>query len=133
MVKKWEKTRVCFVLTAFLTNFVRVITFYLIKIMKETLVNIVRWCRRYISLTLLIVVAFVVYVLFFNENSIMRSLELNDEIESLKAEIKDNTDSLDYYSRQLQLLHTDPETMEKIVREYYHMQHPDEDVYVFEK
>lgn len=100
--------------------------------MKETLVTIYRWCRRYISLTLIVVVAFIVFMLFFNDNSIMRSMELNDEINSLKAQIKDNSDSLDYYTRQLRLLQTDPETMEKIVREYYHMQHPDEDVYVFE-
>ncbi|MBQ9072884.1 MAG: septum formation initiator family protein [Muribaculaceae bacterium] len=100
--------------------------------MKETIKGIYQWCRRYISLTLVAIVAYVVFMLFFNENSIMKSFELNDEIASLKAEIKDNTDSLMHYDTLLQRLNTDPETMERIVREYYHMQRDNEDVYIFE-
>lgn len=99
--------------------------------MKQTLITIYRWCRRYISLTLIIVVSFIVFMLFFNEYSILHGLELNDEINELKVKMKDNTDSLNLYTTKLKLLHTDPETMEKIVRENYHMQHQDEDVYVF--
>lgn len=100
--------------------------------MKETIKGIYQWCRRYISLTLVAIVAYVVFMLFFNENSIMKSFELNDDIASLKAEIKDNTDSLMHYDTLLQRLNTDPETMERIVREYYHMQRDNEDVYIFE-
>lgn len=100
--------------------------------MKETIKGIYQWCRRYISLTLVAIVAYVVFMLFFNENSIMKSFELNDEIASLRAEIKDNSDSLMHYNTLLQRLNTDPETMERIVREYYHMQRDNEDVYIFE-
>lgn len=100
--------------------------------MKETIKGIYQWCRRYISLTLVAIVAYVVFMLFFNENSIMKSFELNDEIASLRAEIKDNSDSLIHYNTLLQRLNTDPETMERIVREYYHMQRDNEDVYIFE-
>ena len=73
------------------------------------------WLRRYVSLTLIVVVAFVFFVLFFNDNSILQSFEYNRQIQELN-------DRLD----------TDPETMERIVREQYHMQRPSEDVYVFE-
>lgn len=100
--------------------------------MKETFTKIYYWCRRYISLMFIAIIAFVIFVLFFNENSIMRSFELNDEIEQLKAQIKDNTDTLNFYNDMLHRLSTDPETMERIVREHYHMQHPDEDIYIFE-
>lgn len=100
--------------------------------MKETIKGIYQWCRRYISLTLVAIVAYIVFMLFFNENSIMKSFELNDEIASLRAEIKDNSDSLMHYNTLLQRLNTDPETMERIVREYYHMQRDNEDVYIFE-
>lgn len=89
------------------------------------------WCRRYISLTLIAVLAFVAFVLFFNENSVMKGYELNREIERLKAEIKENTDSMNYYMHQNELLRTDRETMERVVREQYHMQRDNEDVYVF--
>lgn len=100
--------------------------------MKKGIVNTYRWCRRYLSGMLLLVVAFVLFVLFFNDNSIMKSYEYSREIERLKAEIKANEDSIDHYMRLNRSLDTDPATMERIVRERYHMQRASEDVYVFE-
>ncbi len=90
------------------------------------------WLRRYVSLTLIVVVAFVFFVLFFNDNSILQSFEYNRQIQELKDEIRSNEDTLRYYQELNDRLDTDPETMERIVREQYHMQRPSEDVYVFE-
>lgn len=94
--------------------------------------RLLRWCRRYISMTLVSVVAIIVFVLFLNENSVMRTYEYQQEISRLKAEIKANSDTLTLYEELNSRLETDRETMEKIVREQYHMQRPDEDVYIFE-
>ena len=33
------------------------------------------WCRRYLSVTFLILIAFIVIVLFFNDNSFVKSVE----------------------------------------------------------
>ena len=38
---------------------------------------------------------------------------------------------MNYYRSLNQRLDTDPQTLERIVREQYHMQRPNEDVYVF--
>lgn len=100
--------------------------------MKKTVRNSYRWCRRYLSLTLFVVIAFILFVLFFNENSIMKSFEYNDRIVKLKEEIQQNEDTLRYYRNLNDRLDTDREAMERIVREQYHMQRPNEDVYVFE-
>ena len=62
----------------------------------------------------------------------MKSFEYNDRIVSLKEEIKQNTDTMQYYRELNDRLNTDKETMERIVREQYHMQRANEDVYVFE-
>jgi hypothetical protein len=75
-------------------------------------------------------VAFVVIVLFFNENSFLKSVEYTSRINELREEIKDNEDTLRYYQQLNHALDTDPETMERIVRENYHMQHENEDVYI---
>lgn len=99
----------------------------------EKIKRIFKWCRRYFSFTLLAVVAFVVFMLFFNEYSVMKTMEYKREIEELKAQIKLNRDSTEYYREQNARLRTDPATMEKIVREQYHMQRADEDVYIIEK
>lgn len=88
------------------------------------------WCRRYISMTFILAMAFVCIVVFFNENSIVRSLEYRDRIVELEDEIRANRDTFKYYDALNHALDTDPETMERIVREKYHMQRENEDVYI---
>ena len=99
--------------------------------MRETLTNVWKWCRRYVTVMSVIVVGFMVYSMFFNESSV-KSMEVNNEIERINNAIKQNEDTTAYYNQLLQRLSDDPETMERIVREHYHMQRPNEDVYVFE-
>ncbi|MDD6280750.1 MAG: septum formation initiator family protein [Bacteroidales bacterium] len=91
-----------------------------------------RWSRRYITLPLIVAVVYIVFVLFFNDNSYFKSVEYQQEIDRLEAEIKANNDTMQYYHRLNSSLSTDPRELERIVREQYHMQRPDEDVYIFE-
>lgn len=88
------------------------------------------WGRRYITFPLLVAVGYIVFVLFFNENSYSRSARLQDEIDMLEAQIKENTDSMLHYQRLNRSLDSDPQTLERIVREQYHMQRVNEDVYL---
>lgn len=88
--------------------------------------------KRYISLPLLIVVAFVAYVLFFNENSVMQSMDYAAEIRSLQNKISQYEDTLRHYEQLNRRLDSNPEELERIVREHYHMQRPSEDVYIFD-
>ena len=97
----------------------------------EKIRNLLGWGRRYISFTLLIVVAYLAFLLFFNENSMMRSIALDSTIDSLRTEIRVNQDSLEYYKALNNRLSTSPEEMERVAREQYNMNRPDEDVYVF--
>lgn len=97
----------------------------------EKIRNLLGWGRRYISFTLLIVVAYPAFLLFFNENSMMRSIDLDRTIDSLRTEIRVNQDSLEYYKALNNRLSTSPEEMERVAREQYNMNRPDEDVYVF--
>ena len=70
------------------------------------------------------------YILFFNDNSVMDNYRYQKEIDRLEDEIAKNYDTLQYYQRQVELLRTDPETMERIVREEYHMQRENEDIFI---
>jgi cell division protein FtsB len=100
--------------------------------MKEGLSSAWRWTKRYVTLPLLIAVAYIIYILFFNENSYFKSMEYQTEIDRLEAEIKENNDTMLYYHQLNTSLTSDPAELERIVREEYHMQRPNEDVYVFE-
>lgn len=92
----------------------------------------ITWCKRYLSFTLLAAITVGALVLFFNENSLLTSIEQERLISELEARISDANDTLTYYRDLNRSLNTDKETMERIVREQHHMQHPDEDVYIFE-
>lgn len=98
--------------------------------MKEQIKDGWRWCRRYITFPLIVAVGYVLFVVFFNENSYSRSAELQEEIDALEAEIKENNDTMQYYRRLNAGLDTDPVALERIVRENYHMQRVNEDVYI---
>lgn len=91
----------------------------------------IHWLKRYVSLPLLAVIAFMAYVLFFNENSIWRSMELSHDKRQLEAKIAMYEDTLQLYTRLNARLDKDPAELERLVREQYHYQRPSEDVYVF--
>lgn len=92
----------------------------------------ISWCRRYISVMNVLVIGFICYTLFFQGNSMFRYMEYSHTIDSLRTEIKQATDTMEYYKLMNQLLSTDPELMERVVREQYNMVRENEDVYVFE-
>lgn len=79
---------------------------------------------------MLVVSGIIIYMLFFTDNSAALAYEQNRQIEALQAEIKDNRDTLEYYERLNHALSVDPEAMERVVREHYHMQRDNEDVFV---
>lgn len=92
----------------------------------------INWLKRYVSPSLLMVLAFVVFVLFFNENSVMRSMDYAAEIRDLEEQIAEYEDTLRHYEELNRRLDSDPVELERIVREHYHMQRPSEDVYIFD-
>ena len=90
------------------------------------------WCKRYLSLMSVLVIAFVGYTLLLQDNSLFKYMQYSNTIDSLKVEIQNYRDTMDYYTRMNSLLSTDPKVMERVVREQYKMRREGEDVYVFE-
>ncbi|MBD5240163.1 MAG: hypothetical protein HDS64_10445 [Bacteroidales bacterium] len=92
----------------------------------------INWLKRYISLPLLIVMGFLTYVLFFNDNSLKKSIDYAGEIRTLEEKIAQCEDTLRHYEALTKRLDSSPEELERIVREHYHMKRPSEDVYIFD-
>lgn len=90
------------------------------------------WCRRYITLVFVGLLALYVYVLFFNDNSYGHLRELHSEIKRLEKEKQENRDTLEKYHDLNQLLLSDKNELERVAREKYGMQRPGEDVYIVE-
>ncbi len=92
----------------------------------------IKWLKRYVSLSLLVVLGFIAFVLFFNDNSVAKSYDYAAQIRELEGEIAQYEDTLRYYQELNRRLDSDPQELERIVREHYHMQRPSEDVYIFD-
>lgn len=57
-------------------------------------------------------------------------MEYDRQISDLRKEIKENLDSADYYRTRRKALEEDGGDLEHIARERYHMQKPDEEVFL---
>ena len=83
------------------------------------------------NLFVIILIAFAIWMLFFDANSYLIHHELNSEIDDLE-------DEKDYYRREiekdkkaLEELSTD-EGLEKLAREKYYMKRENEEIYIIE-
>ncbi len=83
--------------------------------------------NRYI----IIIILFLIWMLFFDENSFLNHHELNKEIDKLEK-------STDYYEKNIKKDKkdikklNDPDSLERFAREEYRMKKKDEDIYIIE-
>lgn len=84
--------------------------------------------HKYATVTLV----FAVFIIFIDENNLIRRLNQNHEIGRLKREIETYRKAYENDTQQLNELITSPDKIEKIAREKYFMKKPNEDIYVFE-
>ena len=66
------------------------------------------------------------------ESSVTQRIEYQRQIDSLSAEVAVVQDSVDYYRELNRRLASEPEAMERVVREQYNMKREHEDVFVLE-
>lgn len=82
------------------------------------------------NVLIIIIVVFGIYITFSAENNYMKIVEYKNEIRELERKKKAAEDTFRLYKQKLDQLETDPETLERIVREEYRMKRDNEDVYI---
>lgn len=97
----------------------------------STTARLWNWVRRYMRIPTLLFVALLIYLVFFGEFSAPLKAEYQHQLDSLQQCLDSERDSLQYYRELNRRLSCDPELMEQVVREQYHMNRPGEDVFVF--
>jgi len=70
--------------------------------------------------------------MFFTEKSTGETYRYTRIVEELKVRLKQEQDSLEYYRQLNDNVYTSLDAMEQVVREHFHMQRANEDVYVVE-
>lgn len=90
------------------------------------------WRRRRGAIPFIVIATVIVAVLILNEEtSVKTNMEYEAQINELKAEIKHNRDSAEYYRRHRIAIERGDDDLERLARERYHMQKPTEDVFVY--
>ena len=82
---------------------------------------------------LITIVAFLVIIVFLDENSLIQRAKHQQEINTLNSEIEKYRKQFEEDTRKLKELTTNPEALEKIAREKYLMKKPNEDIFIFEE
>ena len=78
-------------------------------------------------------VVFGVIIVFLDENSILRRIEVANEARNTRNEIEKYRQDFEESTQRLNELDADSNSIERIAREKYLMKKPNEDIYVFEE
>jgi cell division protein FtsB len=78
----------------------------------------------------LAVTAFIVWMIFFDDNSLKRQRTLNSRIDEIKGMKAFYTAEIEKNNKAIYELETNIETVEKYAREKYMMKRDSEDVYI---
>jgi cell division protein FtsB len=93
--------------------------------------SIRRFFGRYKYIITLLI--FGVIIVFLDENSILRRMEVANEARNTRNEIEKYRKDFEESTLRLNELDADSNSIERIAREKYLMKKPNEDVYVFEE
>lgn len=83
------------------------------------------------NMFVLIFICFVIWMLFFDANSLIIHSELNSEINDLEDEKAYYNNEIEKDKKAINQLSTD-EGIEKLAREKYYMKRSNEDIYIIE-
>ena len=82
---------------------------------------------------LITIVAFLVIIVFLDDNSLIQRAKHRQEINALTDEIEKYKKQYEEDTEKLKELTDNPEAMEKIAREKYLMKKPNEDIFICEE
>ena len=89
--------------------------------------------KKYLNKYIITLGIFALIVLFLDENSMLKRMQMNQEERELREEIEKYRDDFNESTRLLGEIPADSVAIEQIARERYMMKLPEEDIYVFEE
>jgi hypothetical protein len=92
-----------------------------------------KWYKILLNKYLIVAVFFVVWMIFFDQNSYFIHKELNKEIKELNHDKKYYTEKLEKESIQIHRMKTNVDEIERVAREKHYLKKEDEDVFIIEE
>jgi len=96
----------------------------------DSLKKIPSWLKNKYLLTLL---AFAVWIIFFDHNDLFMQIERTAELHQLEKGKTYYSTQIEAIKKELQDLKSDPASLEKAARERFMMKRDNEDVYIIEE
>ena len=90
-----------------------------------------RWFSLLTNIYILVLTVFVVWMLFFDTNSLLIHMELRREIDKLEKQ-KEFLQEEIQKDKEVRDRLSDPEELEKFAREQYYLKKKDEEIYIIE-
>ena len=90
-----------------------------------------KWFKIATNAYILVLTAFLVWMIFFDTNSFLIHLELQKEIEKLEKQQEFLLDEIAKDKKIIEKL-SDPDELEKFAREQYYLKKKDEEIYLIE-
>jgi cell division protein FtsB len=98
----------------------------------DKLKAIYRTIRPFLNKYLITVVVFLVFIVFVDENNVIRRVQYETKIRELKQDIRHYRKLSEESESKLKKLHSSNAELERVAREDYLMKKPNEDVYIVE-
>lgn len=86
--------------------------------------------NKYVNKYTVTLAVFIVWMLFFDSNSLLERYDTYTRRREVDREIKYYHSEIERNKALLDALGSDTETLERFAREHYRMKKPDEDVYI---
>ncbi len=90
-----------------------------------------KWFSIATNLYVVVLTAFVIWMVFFDTNSLLIHRELQKQIDDLEKQKEFLKSEIEKDRKTLELL-SDPEELEKFAREKYYLKKKDEEIYLIE-
>jgi cell division protein DivIC len=88
--------------------------------------------KPFLNKYLITVVVFLAFIVFVDENNVIRRVQYETKIRELKQEIRHYRKLSEESENKLKKLHSSNAELERVAREDYLMKKPNEDVYIVE-
>lgn len=88
--------------------------------------------QPYLNKYIVTLVIFVVFIVFIDENNVIRRIEYELQLKDLRKEIRHYQGLRDQSLEKLEKLHSSNGELERIAREEYLMKKPNEEIFIVE-
>ncbi|WP_322970498.1 septum formation initiator family protein [Faecalibacter sp. LW9] len=92
-----------------------------------------KWLNYIFNRYVIMSVCFIIWMIFFDQNSLFTHLELDKQIKNLEADESYFRENLEAENKKLKILTENPAEIERIAREKFFLKKDNEDIFIIQQ